>query len=152
MITINRGRYINFLGVSDTTVPYRDQGLVLITGENGNGKSSIFIEGPYFGLFGSSIRYGDKPSDLIIKEGQNAFAVLHEVEIDGETYVIARCKRFKALVKKGLTGDFVLPDREYPDGLSVWHNNQNEARGHTSDTQEWLESLYAMGPRTSTLR
>ena len=107
--------------------------------------SSLFIEGPYYGLFGSSVRYVDKPGqtpgDRIIRTGEKAFAVILEINVDGEVYTIARCKRFKKLKLEGYTQDF-------PDGLSVWQNGQDHARGAKSDTQEWLNKLYGMGPST----
>lgn len=125
--------------VRDTTIPFANQGLVVITGENGVGKSSLFTEGPYYGLFGHSFRYGDRPAKQVVRNGSKYFAVIHEVDIAGEIYTIGRCAKLKENAPNG---------KPWPDGLSVWHNGVDEAQGHTADTQEWLNHLLGMSPMT----
>jgi DNA repair exonuclease SbcCD ATPase subunit len=75
MVTLERLRLENFLNVAEADVPLRDQGLVLIVGENGSGKSAIFTEGPLYGLYGESFRYGPKPGRDVIRTGAKRFFV-----------------------------------------------------------------------------
>lgn len=121
------------MNLVDEKVPLKNQGLVLVGGKNGAGKSSIFIEGPYYALYGRSFKYGDRPGDEVvndyISEGEDSYVKLL-MDVDGVEYTIVRARS----------------SAEYPLGLSVYHNGKDLSRGTSDATQELVNSLIGMGP------
>ncbi len=135
MVTLEEIELENFLNVKQATIPFRDQGFVLIIGENGCGKSALFTEAPYYCLYGESFRYGPRPGREVIRRGASSFLCSGKVHVDGVgDLLIVRAKKQKK--------------RDFPDGLSVWLDGKDISRGSDAATQEWLNDLYAMGPKT----
>lgn len=135
MVTLKNLSLENWFNVVKTEVCLENQGLVLVTGENGAAKSAIFVEAPYYGLFGDSFRYGDNPGTAVIRTGSKGFRNVLDIHADGVGDItIARCKRD--------------PQKVYPDGLSVWQDGVDISRGGPGATQAWLNELYAMGGKT----
>jgi len=138
MVTLDRILYKNYMNIKEQEVPLKDQGLVLVTGKNGAGKSSLFIEGPYYALYGKSFKYkGDKPGDNVVNdyiaEGEDSYVKLW-LEVDGTEYVIVRSRRSK----------------EYEPGVSVFSDGKDLSRGTGDETQEFINSLIGMGPAAFT--
>jgi DNA repair exonuclease SbcCD ATPase subunit len=81
----------NLFSYSEVSLSLEGQGLYLLLGKNGVGKSA-FREGITWCLFGES-RYGNKP-DSIVKDGEEeAEATIgFKMEDDGEEYIVTRSR------------------------------------------------------------
>ena len=124
-------RLINFLCYTDTTYDFGDKGMVLITGQSGKGKSSIF-RGIYFALFGE----GNKLSKA---SGSTSGT---KVDLYYKDYVISRTKRPNRLVVT--RGDSIYED-------AIAQGVVNDLVGTTFKTsgyiqQNALSSFIVMSP------
>jgi exonuclease SbcC len=124
-------RLINFLCYTDTTYDFGDKGMVLITGQSGKGKSSIF-RGIYFALFGE----GNKLSKA---SGSSSGT---KVDLYYKDYIISRTKRPNRLVVT--KGDSIYED-------AIAQGVVNELVGTTFKTsgyiqQNALSSFIVMSP------
>lgn len=121
------------MNLSDEEVPLEGQGLVLVVGKNGMGKSSMFVEGPYYALYGLSFKYKSPVGDKVVNEHapdeEDSYVSLW-LDVDGTEYQIVRSRKSK----------------EYPPPLSVYSNGRDLSRGTAADTQEFINNLVGMGP------
>jgi DNA repair exonuclease SbcCD ATPase subunit len=135
--------YRNFLNIVEEEFPLRDQGLVLVVGENGAGKSALTLEGIFYALYGKTFRWGAKPGISVwnrhASKRDERYLRL-KLTIDGETYQIIRCNR----------------SQNYPKGLTLLHGDSDKIEeceditGGTSDaTQSMIEDRLGMGSKTA---
>lgn len=85
----------NFFAVEEETVTFNHQGVSLITGENGSSKTTLFIEGPFYALYGRSFEYGDQPGDLVRSRWAESMSVVITLVANGITYRISRYRGHK---------------------------------------------------------
>lgn len=135
MVSIKSIRYKNFFNIADQSISLNGQGLVMVTGKNGSGKSTMYIEGVLYALYGETFRYGSKPGDSIVREykekGEDSF-VEAVIDVDGEEYVIRR-------IRKAASN---------PKGVSLYKDGKDISRGTTDETQRLIAQLIGMSSHT----
>lgn len=77
-----------FSFVGETTIPLVDEGLVLLSGENGAGKSSV-LEAIVWGLWGKTVR-GYSGDAVINKNSTSCFVSVHFTDQNGINYGVYR--------------------------------------------------------------
>ena len=122
-------RLYNFKCYNDRTFELGSQGLVLISGKSGSGKTSI-IEGVHFALYGSG-------SDLIAGGKSSCF-----VELDFDDLSIKRTKRPNRLVVK--EGDVEYEGDSAQDIISRRFGSTFETCGYIA--QDAINSFITMSP------
>jgi DNA repair exonuclease SbcCD ATPase subunit len=96
MITLKRLVLHNLFGVKHVEVNLDNQGLVIVQGENGSGKSSIFMEGILYMLYGQSFVYGKSPGASVVNRfGDGGGYGTITLDADGTLYTIARARNHK---------------------------------------------------------
>ncbi len=78
----------NFLGIKHAKVDFR-QGVFLIVGQNGAGKSSL-LEAMVFALYGSGIRYGRQSPRNYVRDGSRYCQVSFTFLKNGKKYQVLR--------------------------------------------------------------
>jgi DNA repair exonuclease SbcCD ATPase subunit len=143
VITFHTEELYNFQNIERATVPLEGQGLTVVAGKNGAGKSTILLDGIVWILFGVSLRYkaqgtmyGEAPGNKVMRRGCKSCLGTLTIGVDGQEYLAAR----------GRGRD------DYADGLSLFHINEAGQRedlslGKTRDTQQILNALIGMGPK-----
>ena len=88
MIKFKRFRIENAIHYLSVTIPLEKQGLNLVTGANGVGKSSLFnlFQSCLYGGYALAGGAKAKKNDLVGSKGKD-FLLEIELEKDGETYV-----------------------------------------------------------------
>jgi DNA repair exonuclease SbcCD ATPase subunit len=132
MVTLEKIQYRNYMNVIDQEVPLKGQGLVFVVGKNGSGKSSMFIEGIYYALYGRSFKYKNPVGSKIVREacGDEDSYVKLWLNVDGVDYEIVRARK----------------SEEYPEGLSLFSGGLDLSRGTSEATQRFITELLGMGP------
>lgn len=129
MISIGSIEYFNFQYIKSETVNFREEGVTAVIGENGQGKSTLFLDGPYYLLFGSSLRW-ENPGDKVIRRGQKSMYVKGDVDVNGTRYDIVRARGHD----------------QYADGLTLYENGVDVTQGTTSATQDYLNQVLDITP------
>ncbi len=78
----------NFIGIRSAKVEFR-QGVFLIVGQNGAGKSSL-LEAIVFALYGTGIRYGKQSPKNYVRSGSDSCEVKFTFLKNGKRYQIVR--------------------------------------------------------------
>lgn len=134
MIELERIEYVNFFNIRKASVPLSGQGLVAIEGDNGAGKTSMFIEGPFFALFGKSIRTKKAVGNKVCRRGAKQWAVQLTLNDGTRRYHIRRSRGFKNIQA----------------GLSVICDGKDLARGTDDATQDFIiRDLIGLTPEAS---
>lgn len=135
MITLIDIAFSNFHGIEHMEVPLAGQGFVLMGGKNGSGKSTIVMDGPYYALFGKSLRYGDAPGAKVMRRGAKSMTVKLRImdSATGQTITVVRARGAKG----------------YEDGLSLFNADGTDfSLGKSKDSQAVLNQIIGMGPKT----
>lgn len=135
MVILKKVTYVNFCSIKEAEVDLESQGLVLITGKNGSGKSALYIDGVYYALYGESFRYGERPGDSIVrrfKESIEDSYVKITFSVDGDSYEIVRSRKHSV----------------YPKGVSLFSDGKDISRGTAQETQKVIDDLLGMSPNT----
>lgn len=134
MIELEKIEYVNFFNVKTACVPLAGQGFVAVQGENGSGKTAMFIEGPFYALYGKSIRTDKAVGAKLCRRGAKKWAVQLTLNNGSNRYTIRRSRGFK----------------EFPSGLAVLCNGKDLARGTDDATQEFIvRDLIGLSPLAS---
>lgn len=137
MIELEQLALKNFWNISDEVVPLKDQGLVMVRGENGDGKTGMFIEAPFYALFGKSIRTDKSVGAKLWTRGTRGGYVQLTLNDGKNRYTIIRARGMKK-------ADGI------PNGLSVLCNDKDMTRGTTADTQKMIEDqILCINPQTA---
>lgn len=115
----------------------KNQGLVVVVGRNGNGKSSLFIEAIVWLLHGRSVEYGAKPgADILNRHMSKPKArVVGIIEAGDFTYRVTRTRT----KSEGTLVVEVGADNE-------WRNISNTT---TTSTQDLLDAIWGMDYQTT---
>ena len=83
----------NFQSIGSVDVDLYNQGLVLVCGENGVGKTTL-LEALFWALTGKSLRFGDKAGDDVIGwESTGGCEVIVDLRVGGKDYIIKRGRK-----------------------------------------------------------
>jgi DNA repair exonuclease SbcCD ATPase subunit len=83
-------RVQNFCRHADTTLDLSGQGIVLLGGKNGSGKTSLVPDGLCFGWYGKTLR-GVSGKDVVRREaGKHCCVTIEDTTLDGKPYVLRR--------------------------------------------------------------
>lgn len=66
MIELRTLRLEGFFGIGEAEIDLGGQGLVLVAGTNGSGKTALVVEGLYYALYGQSFEYGKNPGESVV--------------------------------------------------------------------------------------
>lgn len=106
---IEKIRVKNFFSFGPDPVEFKfDKKFTLVTGKNGQGKSTLFTDAIVFCLFGSSVKKVGKKSVINWSTGRDCEVQMHILD-EGHEYVITRSEKPYALT---LMIDGVLVDEE----------------------------------------
>ena len=139
MITPDRLELENFHSIQHGVYQLGGQGMVLVLGQNGSGKSSICAESIAYILYDISLRYkpqgslyGDQPGAEVVRDGAKSMAVRLDFTANGSKYSAIRARGHK----------------EWHDGLTLLDASGNDmSKGAKKDTQSMLNRLIGLGPR-----
>lgn len=132
--------YHNFFSVAHQVVPLRDQGVVLVVGNIGQGKTALFIEGVYYALFGQSFEYGANPGKAIMNRWSKTFLVRLDLEVSGQRWRIIRHRGFKDCDGYPLNRDGLILLTQTG---SAW---EERSQSQGKDTQKLINQLIGMTP------
>jgi DNA repair exonuclease SbcCD ATPase subunit len=137
MTTLEDIEIKNFFSVSHAKLCFENQGLVVIHGRVGSGKTAISCESVLYGLYGSSFEYGSNPGQSIKKNTEKEFSVSITLRSESGRFRIRRGKE-SALKLNGLE-----LHRIGEDGVE-----DRLTRGTVRDTQKLItEGLLKMSER-----
>lgn len=121
----------NLFSIKDVDLSLDNQGLLLISGENGAGKSSVSHKGLIWCLYGSTSS-GLKADDVInlYAETNKAFSQVEFVGQDGRTYQVTRQRSPNRLTFKDLDSGQDLTQRHEKESQELI----NRALGRTFET------------------
>jgi len=92
MVKLQKLRLEGFFGISQVEIDLNNQGLVLVTGLNGSGKTAMVVEGLYYALYGRSFEYGQVPGAKVVNWRTGYMLVEAEFEVDGCPWVVRRSR------------------------------------------------------------
>jgi len=92
MVIYQTLRLDGFFSLSSVEIPLHDQGLVLLTGINGSGKTAVAVEGLYYALYGYSFEYGKLPGDKVVNRRTGQMLVELNLQVSGTDYLIRRAR------------------------------------------------------------
>ncbi len=137
MITLEKIVLKNFFSISNAEINLEDQGLVVVHGRVGSGKTALTCESVLYGLYGTSFEYGQNPGQAVRKNTEKEFSVVVWLRSDNNRFRIMRGKD-QSLKLNGLELHRVNDDGT-EDRLT---------RGTSRDTQKLIsEGLLKMSER-----
>jgi len=125
MISLSRLIAENFLGVTYLDFEFSNNGLYLILGENGAGKSVRF-EALLWVIYGKVFRDNLTNKEIIHEESETGCYVSLDFDYNGKTYFVRRS----------------LEHPEYGSDLIVLENNQPITRKGITETETFLELIF----------
>ena len=132
----------NFFKTEHALIQLANQGLVLLAGPIGAGKTTLVIEGVYYAIYGQSFEYGASPGDAVMSRGSKNMLVRLDMDTPSGLYRIVRC-RGKVLKDDGKT--------HHRPGLSLFYVVDGVESDRTGDspksTQETINSLTGLNAR-----
>jgi DNA repair exonuclease SbcCD ATPase subunit len=137
MTTIERIKIKNFFSIGLAEIELENQGLVVVHGRVGSGKTALTCESVLYGLYGSSFEYGSNPGQSVKKNTEKEFSVCVWLRSESGRFRIMRGKD-QALGLNGLELHRINDDGS-EDRLT---------RGTSKDTQKLIaEGLLKMSER-----
>jgi len=115
----------NFMGVTEREFSIESEGLHLIVGENGKGKSSIF-EALLWAIFGKVYRGNITNKELVNENSNNGMLVKLEFDYGESEFLIIRS----------------VDHSEWKTGLTVFENNIDITRKTMTETQKFLNNIF----------
>ena len=92
MITLERIILKNFFSISNAEINLENQGLVVVHGRVGSGKTALTCESVLYGLYGTSFEYGQNPGQAVKKNTEKEFSVVVWLRSDNNKFRIMRGK------------------------------------------------------------
>lgn len=92
MLILTRLKLEGFFGVTRADIPLDGQGLVLVTGQNGAGKTALVIESLVYALYGASFEYGKVPGGDVVNWRIGHMLVELHFTVNEQTYTIRRTR------------------------------------------------------------
>jgi DNA repair exonuclease SbcCD ATPase subunit len=92
MTTLEKIKVKNFFSVGLAEIDLEDQGLVVVHGRVGSGKTALTCESVLYGLYGSSFEYGSNPGQAVKKNTEKEFSVCIWLRSDSGKFRIMRGK------------------------------------------------------------
>lgn len=134
MLLLDKITYQNFFAIESQTVQFRDQGLCVIQGPNGSGKTALYIEGPMYALYGRSFEYGKRPGTKVMKRGTKSMLV--------DAYLVDEDREIRIIRSRN--------HKEHGTGLQLFINGNTATRGTVDETQAAIDLLLGMDADTFT--
>lgn len=92
MVTLEKTSVKNFFSVGSAEINWEDQGLVVVHGRVGSGKTALICESVLYGLYGTSFEYGQTPGQAVKKNTEKNFHVIHTLRSESGRFRIMRGK------------------------------------------------------------
>lgn len=92
MVKLQKLKLEGFFGIVDVEIDLDQQGLVLVTGVNGSGKTALVVEGLYYALYGQSFEYDKVPGDKVVNWRIGHMLVEVNLAVDGCFWMIRRSR------------------------------------------------------------
>jgi DNA repair exonuclease SbcCD ATPase subunit len=137
MTTLERIKIKNFFSIGLAELEFENQGLVVVHGRVGSGKTALTCESVLYGLYGSSFEYGSNPGQSVKKNTEKEFSVC--------IWLKSESGRFR--IMRGKDSELKLSGLE----LHRLHDDGTEdrlTRGTSKDTQKLIsDGLLKMSER-----
>ncbi len=131
MVKLQKLKLEGFFGIVDVEIDLDSQGLVLVTGVNGSGKTALVVEGLFYALYGQSFEYEKVPGEKVVNWRIGHMLVEVNLAVDGCFWMIRRSRNH--------------PEHETGLSLFQWDIKKNKwadrTLGTSSATQQKITLL-----------